>query len=1012
MKNTSFYKGRIAFWYLIIFGFSLSYTPVQANKLLRQPQSSTQQYQISGTITDGTNPLPGVTVSIKGKATTGTISDFNGQYTLSASPYDILIFTFMGFKTATEPVDGRKTINIQLQEDITSLQEVRVNAGYYTVKEKERTGSIAKISAKDIEKQPVSNPLAAMQGRLSGVNIRQTTGTPGGGFSIQIRGINSIRAEGNTPLYIVNGVPYSSQSLGDIQLSSGILAGTLSPLNNINPADIESIEILKDADATAIYGSRGANGVVLITTKKGKVGKTKFSINSYSGVGSITKTMDLMNTSQYLAMRREAYANDGIVTYPANAYDVNGTWNQKRDINWVKEFIGGTAYFNNAQAMLSGGSNSTQFLVSGTYRKETTVFPGDFHYSKRAVHSSLTHKSDNNKFLINLSVDYSGDKNISQASDLSSQAYKLAPNAPAIYDQNGNLNWENGTFNNPLAALESVYTAQTKSLIANSVLSYQILANLELKAAIGYTDSQVQEIRTIPSTIYDPAYGITSANSILYNNNGTRSSWIAEPQLNWNNTWKSGKLNVLLGATFQSQESNQLSQNGTGFASNSLINNLSAATTVRITSNQLLEYKYQAFFGRVNYIHNKKYIFNATGRRDGSSRFGPSKRFANFGAIGTAWIFSEENAVKNNLFWLSFGKLRGSFGTTGNDQIGDYQYLDTYSVSTNNYNGIIGLQPSRLFNPDFGWESNRKLELAVELGFLHDRIFLTTAWYKNRSSNQLVGLPLPGTTGFSTMQANLNATVQNTGFEAELRTQNLKLQNFSWSTNLNLTIPKNKLISYKGLEGSTYANTYIIGKSLSIQKLYNAIGISPDKGVYLFEDYDGDGQITTTADRQYIADIAPKWFGGLSNQLSYKNWELDFLFQFVKQDGRNYIYTMGLAGTMSNIATYALNHWPQNGTDAEIQRYTTGTSAAATSSYSRYINSSAAISDASYARLKSLSLSYAIPTEWSKSFSAKIYFQGQNLLTFTNYKGADPENQSISYLPPLKQYTLGLQLNF
>ena len=252
MKIISLNKGVGALWYSLIFGLYFCCTPALANKVLRQNQSLLQQIQIRGTITDGKNPLPGVTITLKGKTKSITISDFNGQFTLSASINDTLVVTFMGFKTAIIPINSRKTINIQLEENITTLQEVRVNAGYYSVKESERTGSIAKITAKEIEKQPVNNPLAAMQGRMTGVNIIQATGTPGGGFDIQIRGINSIRTEGNAPLYIVDGVPYSSQSLGSVMTSGSILAGTVSPLNNINPSDIESIEVLKDADATAI----------------------------------------------------------------------------------------------------------------------------------------------------------------------------------------------------------------------------------------------------------------------------------------------------------------------------------------------------------------------------------------------------------------------------------------------------------------------------------------------------------------------------------------------------------------------------------------------------------------------------------------------------------------------------------------------------------------------------------------------------------------------------------------
>ncbi|WP_369753578.1 SusC/RagA family TonB-linked outer membrane protein [Flavobacterium sp. WC2409] len=1011
MKKNSFYKGGSAFWYLIIIGFSLSYTPALANKLLRQNHSLPQQIQINGTITDGINPLTGVTISIKGKAKSTVISDFDGKYTIEATPIDTLVVTFIGFKTATIFINGRKTINIQLLEDITSLQEVRVNAGYYSVKESERTGSIAKITAKDIEKQPINNPLAAMQGRMSGVNITQATGTPGGGFDIQIRGINSIRTDGNAPLYIVDGVPYSSQSLGSVMTSGNILAGSASPLNNINPSDIESMEVLKDADATAIYGSRGSNGVVLITTKKGKQGKTKFDMNTYSSFGKLTRTMDLLNTAQYLSMRKEAFANDGITDYPGYAYDVNGTWDQNRYTNWQKELLGGTANTNNIQTTVSGGNAETQFLLSGTYRNETTVFPGDAKYEKLAFHNSLTHRSIDNRFKMSFTADYATDKNTLPANDLMYQATILAPNAPALYDAQGNLNWKNGTWNNPLSYLEGKYAANTTNLIANTVLSYNILENLEIKTNLGYTDYHISENRTFPSTMYNPAYGLGSEVSTLIINNAKRSSWIIEPQINWKKTVGNSELMLLAGTTFQKQTGQQLAQIGSGFASNSLLHNIAAASYLTITDDQLTIYKYQAFFGRINYNWKSKYIINLTGRRDGSSRFGPGNRFANFGAIGAAWIFSKEAFINNNSF-LSFGKLRISYGTSGNDQIGDYQFLDTYEITGNNYNGTIGIKPTRLFNPSFGWETNKKKEAAIDLGFLNDRIFLTTAYFCNRSSNQLVGVPQPGTTGFSSLQANLNATVQNTGLELELRTVNFRKTAFNWTTTLNLTLPKNKLLEFPDLEGSTYANSLVIGKSLSIQKTYHYTGIDPVTGVYQFEDYNGDGKITGPEDRQWIEDTAPQLFGGFGNQLSYKNWVLDFLFQGVKQKGRNYLYTASWIGDFSNQPQAVLNHWPQNGTDAEIQQYTTGANAAALDAYFLYSNSNATISDASYIRLKSISISYTIPKEVTKGGTAKIYLQGQNLLTWTKYKGADPENQSAFYSPPLRQFTFGLNLSF
>jgi len=1008
MKNNSFYKGRLAFWYLIVFGLLISYTPALSNTTLRSLPFSTQQNQISGIITDGTGPLAGVTITIKGQQKT-TISDFDGEFTITVSPNDMLIFSFMGYKTLTIPVDGRTIINIEMHQDATSLQEVKINAGYYSVKESERTGSIAKITAKDIEKQPVTNPLAAMQGRMSGVNITQATGVPGGGFDIQIRGINSIRTEGNSPLYIVDGVPYSSQSLGFSSASSGILAGTTSPLNGINPTDLESIEVLKDADATAIYGSRGANGVVLITTKKGKAGKTKFNLNAYSSFGTLTRTLDLMHTDQYLSMRREAFSNDGITTYPSYAYDVNGKWDQTRYTNWQKELIGGTATTNNLQASLSGGSSGTQYLISGTMHKETTVFPGDAKYGKGAVHTSLTHRTEDGRFKINFSANYTADKNILPPSDFTYKAAVLAPNAPALYDANGNLNWEKNSWTNPLATLNGRYTATTAALIANTLLSYQILEGLELKTSLSYTDNRVEESRINPSTMYNPAFGIGSERSTLYLNNASSHSWTMEPQLNWLKKIGKSEINILAGATFQDQKSSQLAQTGSGFPSNGLIYNLAAASRLNISSNSFSEYKYQAFFGRINFNYKSKYILNATGRRDGSSRFGPGNRFANFGAVGAAWVFSKESFLDTSTF-LSFGKLRASYGASGNDQIGDYQFLDTYDVTGNNYNGVIGLQPSRLFNSDFAWETNKKLEIAIELGFVNDRVFLSTAYYRNRSSNQLVGIPLAGTTGFSSLQANLNATVQNSGLELELRVEPFRSKNFNWTSNFNLSLPKNKLLEFPNLESSPYANRYLIGQSISIQKVYHYTGINPQTGLYSFEDYDSDGQISSPNDQQWIEDTAPKWFGGFANQLSYKNWSMDFLFQFVKQKARNYLYNTSWAGDMVNQPVAIGNHWPVDGSNSQTQLYTTGDNGEALDAWSSYSNSSATISDASYIRLKSVSLSYTIPTKGSAINTARVYLQAQNLLTFTNYKGADPENQSSFFIAPLRQISLGVQL--
>ncbi|WP_202704240.1 SusC/RagA family TonB-linked outer membrane protein [Flavobacterium sp. UGB4466] len=1010
MNNFSLYKDGRALYCLYFLGFILSFSSVQSKNTYRRSSSFIQQHQIQGTLTDGTNPIPGVTISIQNKTNTTVISDYSGQYNIEASAADVLIFSFIGFKTAVIPVQGRSTINVTLQYDTTILQEVRVNAGYYSVKESERTGSISKISSKDIEKQPVTNMLATMQGRMAGVNITQNTGVAGGSFDIQIRGQNSLRSDGNRPLYIIDGVPYSSDAIGS-DLTGVVLPGPTSPLNSINPADIESIEILKDADATAIYGSRGANGVVLITTKKGKEGKTRFTANVSAGLGKVTRLMNLMNTQQYLKMRKEAFLNDGIPYGPTD-YDVNGTWDQNRYTNWQKIFIGGTSDINDVQASLTGGTSGTQFLLSGNFHKETTVFPGDYNYKKGNLLANLNYDSENKKFHVNFSFGYTAQENNQPGVDITQQAIFLPPNAPALYDSHGNLNWENSTWNNPLSNLEGKYTSTTHDLFVNGLLSYTIVPNLSAKTSFGFTDTRFEDSRTQPSTLYDPAYGLGSEFSFIDVNTTTRKSWIIEPQLAWSKKIGKGKTEILLGATFQQQTTNQLVQEASGFSSNSLIYNLSSAFSVFNVLHSESVYKYQAFFGRMNFSWNERYILNITGRRDGSSRFGPGRQFATFGAVGAAWLFSNEAFVKNNLGFLSFGKLRASYGTTGNDQIGDYQFLDTYGSSGNNYGGIIGLQPTRLFNADFGWETNKKLELALEAGFLKDRIFITAGWYSNRSSNQLVGIPLGATTGFNSVQANLDAVVQNRGVELTLRTVNFQRQSFNWTSSFNLTIARNKLVSFPNLEGSTYNNQFVIGEPLNIKKVYHYTGINPQTGVYQFEDYNADGAITAVEDKKSIRDLNPKYFGGIQNTITYKNWQLDFLFQFVNQLNYNGSYRTGIPGSMGNQPTAVTDHWQSPGDNATYQQYSTGVNSSAVDAFYKYYQSDAIITDASYVRLKNLSLSYTIPDKLLKGIKCRLIFQGQNLFTITSFDGADPESRFSMSLPPLKVFTTGIQLTF
>ncbi|MGS2741848.1 SusC/RagA family TonB-linked outer membrane protein [Sinomicrobium sp. M5D2P17] len=975
-----------------------------------------QQLRVTGTVTDPNgNPLPGVNIIVKGTSR-GTMSDPDGNYNIRVMGTDVLTFSFVGFRTVEQAVEGQENIDVEMEEDVTALAEVEVNAGYYTVKDRERTGNISRITAEDIEKQPVANPLQALQGRMPGVYIQQTTGVPGGGFNIQIRGQNSLRNvpedNGNLPLYIVDGVPYPSESVLSGVADPIIPQG--SPLNAIDPNDIKSIEILKDADATAIYGSRGANGVVLITTKKGKVGKGKVDINVYSGIGKVSNRMDLLNTEQYLEMRNEAIANEG-ATPSVSDYDVNGTWDQNRYTDWQKELIGGTAQTTNVQATLSGGNTNTQFMFRGGYYKETTVYPGDMGFERFSGLLNVNHASENRKFRATISNNFSSQKSNMITLDYTSTTVQLAPNAPTLYDENGELNWENSTWANPLAELEKKYEGNTINLVTSANLSYELLRGLRLKTNLGYNYMQVKETRIFPVKARNPAFRTGRTGSTSFGDQLVKT-WIVEPQVDYEKKIGEGVLNILAGVTFQETIREGETLSASGYTSDALLLNKQAATDIRVTGSNYTQYRYNAVYGRINYNWKEKYIVNMTGRRDGSTRFGPGKQFGNFGAVGAAWIFSNESFIRKGLSLLSFGKLRTSYGVTGSDNIGNYQFLNTYSSTIYPYAGSSGLLITRLPNDDFSWETVKKFEAGLELGLLKDQVLLGVSWYRNRSSDQLVGFPLPVITGASSVQANFPATVENKGWEFSLSTLNINSDNLKWRTSINLTVPRNKLIDYPNIESSPFATRYAVGKSLYIQRSYHFTGVDPETGINTFEDVNGDGNISFPNDIQFLREITQDYYGGIQNSISYKGLEVDFLFQFVKQTGLTYINGFTIPGFMTNQPTVVLDRWQQLGDQSEIQRFTQSFGSNAGQAYNNSRNyGDNRIGNASFIRLKNVSLSYSFPEnilEQLKLESLRLYVQGQNLWTITNYIGFDPETQSMSSLPTLRTIVAGIQFTF
>ncbi|CAM3433547.1 SusC/RagA family TonB-linked outer membrane protein [Empedobacter stercoris] len=961
---------------------------------------------VTGTVKDHNHLLSGVVVTEEGTQNS-VQTDANGYYSLTLQHDDAkLIFEQLDFPIREEEVLNRSVINVSFtkEDDGIQLKDVVINAGYYAVKDKERTGSIARITAKEIENQPVNSVLDALQGRVPGLEITPTSGVAGGGFTIRIRGQNSIAA-GNNPLFIVDGVPFDTNSMGDNITSGGLfLYSSINPLNYIDPQSIESIEVLKDADATAIYGSRGANGVLLITTKKGKAKKTSISIDASTTVINATKLPKLLTTEQHLEIRKKAFANDGVTTYPTTAYDINGTWDQTRYTDWQKLLIGNTAFNHNIHTSINGGNEQTNFMIGANVMKETSVFYGDYAYNKLSFFSTLNHKTANNKLKLQWTTNYGQDKNYLPTQDLTRIARTLVPNAPRLFNEDGSLNWENNTWTNPLAALNASYRNNTRNLNTNLNTSYQLMDNIVLRSNVGYNRSDLDDSQLNPHTIRNPAFGATSLQSSnMTKNSGQHEGWLIEPQLDANfNLTASSKLSVLIGGTLNSQTTTKLVILADGFTDNKLINVLSAAKDVTIYKDTEEQYKYAALYGRVNYNLHEKYFFNLTGRRDGSSRFGSNHRFSNFGAVGAAWIFSKESFLRD-VSWLSFGKLRGSYGLTGNDQIGDYQYLNTYNISQNGYDGNILLTTARLYNPDFSWEKNKKLEFALETAFLKNRINLTLNYYQNRSNNQLVGYSLPAITGFTSIQANLNAVVENKGWEMDLQVVPIKSAKFNWSTSFNLTIPKNRLVAFEGLENTSYANSYVIGKSLNSKKIYHFEGINPTTGLYEFTDYNGDGKITAIEDKQQVVSLDPSFYGGFFNSISYENFNIDIFFQFSKKKGFNEFYNYAMPGTMSNQPLSVVN--------GNLQNYSSGSNSNATLAYSNYINSDAIVTDTSFIRLKNVSLSYKLPLSKNQSNQYVIYAQGQNLWTWSKYKNGDPE-QTASYLPPLRRISIGFKANF
>ncbi len=991
------------------------------------PITAAQQVKrINGIITDEAGlPLPGVTVRLKLDKSTSTATDENGHFHIDVKDAkDILIFNFIGYTTQEIPASQTENLRVNMKPNSGSLEEVVV-IGYGTTKRKTNTGAVSSITSLELSKQTVSNPITALQGRIAGMQITQDNGLPGAGVRVSIRGAAiGFGNSGFIPLYVIDGVPFTlfnGQSPASDNLNANGFSGAngaISPFSMINPEDIERIDILKDADATSIYGSRGSNGVVLITTKKGAKGKTAVNVNVYNGISKVSHFIPMMNTQEYLAMRQQAYTNSGITATTSNAKDLT-VWDQNAYTDWQDWAIGGTSHTTNASATISGGDAYNTFLFSSNYRKEGTVYQGDFDANTFSGRLNVGHKSTNGRFSIDASVNYSSMNTTLPNTDLSS-LYTLAPNYP-IYNADGTLNW---TSTNPLSYLSNVTKAQTTNLISNVNIAYKIIKGLSVKANLGYTLTSLHQTQVIPASAQNPANSPVSTSRYADNDN---SNYIIEPQAEYLTTISKGKLQALIGTTFQQSKATGVYLTGTGFSNEAQIYSLTSAASVLTTSNANSSYKYNAVFGRLNYNWDEKYIVDATFRRDGSSRFGPDNRFGNFGALGGSWIFTQEDFMKNVAF-LSFGKLRASYGITGNDQIPNYQYYTLYNStgSTYSYNGTSTAYVSNIENKDLHWEKTKKLDIAAELGFFKERILFKVDFYRNRTSDALNYISLPAQSGTTSYLGNVNAQIQNKGWEFELNTTNIAKEDFRWTTTLNLTLNKNKLLSYENLAISSYKTSLVIGEPVNITKLYHYTGVNPTTGLPTFQDFNGDGAVAFADDR-YIAKYGHPYYAGITNSFTYKSFQLDFTFQYNHRYG--YLNT-GIANNYNpfgynytNQTTAVLDRWMAVGDVATLP----AAGAAYSGGYSTLTSSDYNWGDASYLKLKTVSLNYALPKPWIRALkmsNATVYLQGQNIFTSAKQKYTfDPETTvsgtgtalgtgQYSALPQLRTIVIGLNCSF
>ncbi len=979
-------------------------------------------------------PLPGVSIRAVG-SNAGTQTNVNGQYSLSVSDaVRSLTFSYIGYANQTVQLGNRTSVSVTLVVDASALSEVVVTA-YGTLRRGDFTGSQVSVKSSDIANTPILSPEQALQGRAAGVQVTQASGTPGGGMSIRVRGPSSISGS-SQPLYVIDGVPINTGSYTQV----GAGGQVTNALSDINPNDIESIEVLKDAAASAIYGSRAANGVIIVNTKRGANQTTKISFNSYYGTQEVNKKIPLLTGQQYIQLLNEAVANR--LGAGSNYTSITGLSSDPAtypSTDW-QDVIFESAPIRNYELSARGGNDKTKFSVSGTVFDQDGIVIGSG-FKRYSGRINLDNQAtDKLKLTLNAGFNNSRSNRINNDNNINgvvSASVLLGSHIP-VYNADGSYGKDVvSSVDNPVAtALENTFTFNSNRLLTSGAAEYQILPSLTFKTQLSL------DYLFTKDRLFNPTTTNTGAGSSGSGSEGQNQevNYITENILNFSKTFNDNHSLNLTGV-FSYQESNfeSLFASATGFPGNN-IRRLSAGA-VRVTSSSGgSSNALESYVARANYSFKNKYVLQGSVRVDGSSRFGADKRYGTFPAVSAAWRVSEEGFIKN-LEVISDLKLRGSYGIVGNQEIGNFTSLQLVGGGAN-YLQQSGLAPTQLGNPRLSWENTEAIDLGLDLGLFNNRLIFTFDAYDRKTSDLLLNKPLVGSSGFLGIQSNIG-DIQNRGLEFGLTGVVFDNKDFSWSSNFNISFNKNEVLAISGNPfAQGFASWVEVGQPLGSFRGYRTNGIFQNAaeiaaapvhtvtsnpltttapGDVRFKDLNGSGTITGD-DQEIIGSGLPTFYGGFTNNLKYKNLDLSIFLQY---SGGNQIYnnTRAFAEGMNSIFgqfASVLNRWTPTNPSTTIPR------AVYLDPNNNRRTSDRWLEDGDYLRFKNVSLGYTFsPQILSKMrvSNLKLYVAAQNLFTLTDYSGFDPEVSTFSdtntspgtdflTFPQAKTFTFGINLTF